>query len=523
MLRPRRLSFFPAKRIEQEQAASALRGESNMTRPSEDRSSPVDWASVPPCPYASSDRRQELEPRGTPYWHTVAMCRGIGVYAPNARTRTWIARVLTVDGRYIQHRLASAREGDVEAVSYDEALTRAITWFESAPIRAIAQSTRPKGRTEGLNFCPFGPIYTIGSALAEYIEWSRIARTAGSHYNNIALINYHFAGLILFEPLETFNASHLRDIAVKVIETHPERTRGRLSTPDRAADVHRRSKRVFNNLVTILRMAFRLAWDSGRIETDRPLRSLHRISVPPAARTLFLSREECRRLICNCTPGLASLVLAGLYTGCRVGELANLRVSDVGREVYGLHVAAFKLAPARFVFLPDEAMAFFLECCEGKGPTDRILLSDKGKVWSRQHANLFRRAVAKSGLPSEFVFHGLRHTYASDLVRNGVQLSLVARQLGHSDTRSVSATYGHLAERFREDQIRERFSPLSDLHQNEATRQEEKLSALWISLHGTNWRDYGSGIEQPSRQARSSVRTSAEVLEAFNIHANGAR
>ncbi|RYG66545.1 site-specific integrase [bacterium] len=263
-------------------------------------------------------------------------------------------------------------------------------------------------------------------------------------------------------------------------------------------------------------MAFRYAWDSGRISSDRPLRCLHRIAVAPAARTLFLNREECRKLISNCTPALARLVLAGLYTGCRVGELAGLRASDVGREVYGLHVAAFKLAPARFVFLPDEAMAFFLSCCSGKKPNEHILHTDKGKVWSRQHPNLFRRAVRLSGLPPEFVFHGLRHTYASDLVRNGVALSLVARQLGHADTRSVAATYGHLAEQFREDQIRAKFSPLSDEYKTEAERQGPTLNALWEAVHGSDWRSYGSGLEPASKRPRSSVRTPLEVISAFD-------
>lgn len=265
-------------------------------------------------------------------------------------------------------------------------------------------------------------------------------------------------------------------------------------------------------------MAFRHAWDSGRLTSDRPLRCLHRIAVPPAARTLFLNRDECHRLLSNCTPALARLVLAGLYTGCRVGELGQLRVSDVGREVFGLHVSAFKLAPARFVFLPDEAMAFFLSLCDGKEQGDHVLHSDKGKVWNRQHANLFRRAVSQAGLPPEFVFHGLRHTYASDLVRNGVPLSLVARQLGHADTRSVAATYGHLAERFREDQIRTRFSPLSEIYRAEAKLQEPRLEAIWSAVHGDHWRSYGTGLAPAERRQRSSIRTPFEVLEAFGVH-----
>ena len=217
----------------------------------------------------------------------------------------------------------------------------------------------------------------------------------------------------------------------------------------------------------------------------------------------------------NASPALGRLVLAALYSGCRVGELANLRVSDVGREVYGLHIAAFKRSPARFVFLPDEGMAFFLRCCEGKEPNDRLLLSDKGKVWHRQHTNLFRRAVKRARLPREFVFHGLRHTYASDLVREGVPLSVVARQLGHSDTRTVSATYGHLAEQFREEQVRTRFSPLSEAFQAEASARRSQLDALWTSVHRGGWRGYGAGVDLAPRPRQSYVRTDLGVLEAF--------
>ncbi len=489
-----------------------------MTVPSSNRSTPVDWSVVPTCPFEAPERRLELKPRGTPYWHSVALCRHLGVYKPNSRISTWIARVTTAKGGYVQHRLASARDEDPNAADYEEALKLAIAWFESEPVRAISQSTRPMGPSQGLNFCPFGSVYTVGSALTDYLEWSHIARSPGSHYNNIVLINFHLSGPVLSVALEDFNARHLQEIAHRVLAIHPTRVRIRTSQVDPSADLVRRAKRLFNSIITVLRMAFRHAWDSGRISSDRPLRCLHRIAVPPAARTLFLNRDECRKLISNCTPALARLVLAGLYTGCRVGELGNLRVCDVGREVYGLHVAAFKLAPARFVFLPDEAMAFFLSCCEGKQQSERILHTDKGKVWVRQHPNLFRRAVRQSGLPPEFVFHGLRHTYASDLVRNGVPLSLVARQLGHTDTRSVTATYGHLAEQFREEQIRSRFSPLSDVYTAEAERQGPRLKSLWAEVHGNDWRSYGSGLEPPNMRPRSSVRTPTEVLGAFRIH-----
>jgi integrase/recombinase XerD len=487
-----------------------------MTRPSDDRSTPADWTRTPDCPFADVGAQKELEFRESPYWHALAQCRHIGIYKPKASVCTWIARVLTVKRRYVQHRLGSAKNGEPGALTYEAAKALAITWFQSAEVREIAQGTRPIGRTDTLNFCPIGQVYTVGSALSEYIAWSRIARTAGSHYNNLVLINYHLAHPILFEPLEGFSAQHVQDLARRILATHSSRAFKSRTAVDPAADGQRRAKRTFNAVVSILRVAFQNAWDNARISSDRPWRCLHRISVNPSVRTLFLDRTECRRLLDNCTPALARLVLAGLYTGCRVGELASLRVRDVGREVYGLHVPAFKLAPARFVFLPDEAMAFFLKCCEGRGPDDRLLRSDKGMVWSGQHANLFRRAVTLSGLPSEFVFHGLRHTYASDLVRQGVSLNLVARQLGHSDTRSVSQTYGHLAEEFREEQVRTRFSPLSEEFRAEARRMASRLDSLWTSVHRADWRDYGTGLDPGTRRPRSSARTSAEIVNVFS-------
>lgn len=478
------------------------------------------WENLPPCPFATSEARDGLRPRETPYWHTLSKCRHIGVYHPNQRVTTWTARVLCEGRHYIQRRLGSAKEGELGAITYEQALNRAISWFESGDVNSIAKGTRPVGRTSTLNFCPIGDVFTVGSALAEYVAWSQLARSPGSHYNNLVLINHHLSGSILFEPLESFNARHLQDVALRVVTKPPHRgfdhpghakTEGELS-----ADVLRRRKRTFNSLVSILRVAFQHAWDNGRISSDRPWRCLKRISVAPAPRTLFLARDECRALVDNCSPALAKLVLAALYSGCRVGELANLRVGDVGREVYGLHISAFKRGGARFVFLPDEGMAFFLSCCDGKQADDRLLLSDKGKVWARQHANLFRRAVQRARLPREFVFHGLRHTYASDLFRQGVPLTIVARQLGHSDTRTVMATYGHLAEQFREEQVRTRFSQLSETFQLEAGRRKTELESLWSAVHRQDWRNYGSGLDPASRPVRSYVRTELDVLRAFD-------
>jgi len=66
-----------------------------------------------------------------------------------------------------------------------------------------------------------------------------------------------------------------------------------------------------------------------------------------------------------------------------------------------------------------------------------------------------RNACKRATIKPQINFHGLRHTYASHAVMNGVPLLVVAKNLGHSDTRMVEKHYGHLAPSYIADAIDE--------------------------------------------------------------------
>ena len=63
-------------------------------------------------------------------------------------------------------------------------------------------------------------------------------------------------------------------------------------------------------------------------------------------------------------------------------------------------------------------------------------------------------AVKRAKIKPTISFHGLRHTWASLAVMNGVPLMIVARNLGHADTRMVEKHYGHLAPDYIKEAIR---------------------------------------------------------------------
>jgi integrase len=80
---------------------------------------------------------------------------------------------------------------------------------------------------------------------------------------------------------------------------------------------------------------------------------------------------------------------------------------------------------------------------------------EDGSVWkASEQGRPVAEAVERAKITPAISFHILRHTWASHAVMNGVPLMVVAKNLGHADTRMVEKHYGHLAPSFITDAIR---------------------------------------------------------------------
>jgi integrase len=105
---------------------------------------------------------------------------------------------------------------------------------------------------------------------------------------------------------------------------------------------------------------------------------------------------------------------------------------------------------SRHVVLTDEGAAFFAQLCAGRSGDKRLL-----PVWNKTAVSRrMRDVVAHAHIAPPVTFHGLRHTWASLAVMNGVPLQVIAQNLGHADTRMVERHYGHMARSHVVDAIR---------------------------------------------------------------------
>lgn len=67
--------------------------------------------------------------------------------------------------------------------------------------------------------------------------------------------------------------------------------------------------------------------------------------------------------------------------------------------------------------------------------------------------------MKRPGAPETFVFHCLRHTYASLQLRANTSPIVVARQLGHKNAETTLRTYAHVTDDFMDHEFRRQFKP----------------------------------------------------------------
>jgi integrase len=192
-----------------------------------------------------------------------------------------------------------------------------------------------------------------------------------------------------------------------------------------------------------LRAALTLAWRDGHAGDDSAWRRIKPYPATGAQREVFLTEEQIRSLLKKCDPDFAVLVRAGLYTGARPGELRVVTVGNFDAKTGTLQIPSGKTG-ARSVVLSDEAVAWFAKLSAKRPKGEPLLLrrdSDNTPWNNMDVSRRMRRAVKAAKLPEETCFYTLRHTYVSSALVRGVNIQLIAENVGTS-IRMIEQHYG---------------------------------------------------------------------------------
>lgn len=169
--------------------------------------------------------------------------------------------------------------------------------------------------------------------------------------------------------------------------------------------------------------------------------------APVVAR--FLDKQERKSLMIACQdaawPGLYPLVLLGLTTGARLGNLLNLHWSDIDLEEGLAHVGMTKNGKPITLPLTGTVLIEIRRCARVRDLNSDLLFpapTNKEKVYGnfRLHWN---KAVNDANLKAHFRFHDLRHTAGSYMAQAGVNQATIMKAMGHT-TLASSERYLHV-------------------------------------------------------------------------------
>jgi integrase len=172
----------------------------------------------------------------------------------------------------------------------------------------------------------------------------------------------------------------------------------------------------------------------------------------------FLTREETELLMDALrfrSRQLYQIAMTSLHTGLRAGEIFSLTWGDLDFDRGLILLRDTKNTETRYGFMTEALKQELIALTPGK-PSE-LVFKDKTGAKIKSISATWDRLVDDLGLNTgvedrrmRFTFHGLRHSFASNLVSIGVDLFRVQQLLGHK-TPKMTLRYSHM----RPDDLRE--------------------------------------------------------------------
>jgi integrase len=394
----------------------------------------------------SRTARSALKPRGKPYYRALDPGLHLGYRKPRSGAGKWVLRAYAGGQTYVVETIATADD-------LSEANAVDVLSFAQAQAKARAMRDERSRTSAGIT----GP-FTVDAAVQEYLAFAEANRKSADD------MRYRYEAFIK-EPLGNIEVAALK--AKKIRDWHAELAKSapRVRTKKDDAqnyrkigkdeDTKRRRKVSANRNLAVLKAALNRAWREGHAKSDSEWRRVEPFKGVDVARIHYLTVADAKRFLNACDPDFRKLAQGALETGARYGELCRFKVRDFNPDTGTLAVHVSKSGKPRHIVLTDEGQAFFRQVCIGRAGGELMFTKANGGAWLKSHQDRpMAEAVKRAKITPPISFHALRHTWASLAVMAGVPLLVVAKNLGHTDTKMVEKHYGHLAPSYIADAIR---------------------------------------------------------------------
>jgi len=277
----------------------------------------------------------------------------------------------------------------------------------------------PIRKTEPIRFARLADLYMNDYAKANKKSWRSDRSRLDAH-----LIPY-------------FGSMKLEDITPLAVEKY------------RSARLRSVSKSSTNREMALLKVMFNLAIDWGFV-SENPLRRVKMFSEKDNLKERVLSEDEEARLLAAAAPHLRMVITGLLATGARISELMALKWAAVDLERDTVLLTKTKSGRNRVIPI-NAQLRGVLDALRARSTNGRVFVGPKGQPVGSVRTS-FEGACRRAGLEG-LRLHDLRHTFATRLVRRGVDIITVQSLLGHSSV-TTTERYTHTGEEQKREAVR---------------------------------------------------------------------
>lgn len=164
-----------------------------------------------------------------------------------------------------------------------------------------------------------------------------------------------------------------------------------------------------------------------------------RFAKTPSKLPVVLSRDEINLILDSIGNEKHKIMISLAYAGgLRVSEVVNLKIKDINLTEFTIHIKGAKGNKDRITILPGKLAKNMDKLISNKDLNNFVFTSERGgKLTERTAQKIFENALKKCNIKKEATFHSLRHSFATHLLENGVDVRYVQELLGHANIRTT--------------------------------------------------------------------------------------
>lgn len=231
--------------------------------------------------------------------------------------------------------------------------------------------------------------------------------------------------------------------------------------------IHRREKVkswTVNNHIKALKMMMNRALEWGYLHTN-PAKAVGYIEISDSKPIRYLTEDEYKKFMEVCREDFKEyypIFYTLIHTGMRKGEILSLDWQDIDfskgtiviRSKDGFKPKSIdsktRKAKTRIIPIHDNLKKLLYRIKNSSGE----VFTYKGQPYSDNRLRrVLMRITKKAGIKGLTRLHELRHSYATFLVKNGVDIYKVKELLGHSDIKDTMK-YAHMPTEFMKEDVK---------------------------------------------------------------------